>query len=59
MWKQKIGISVNNSYSIPTVDVVRIIKSVEFDAISPVWQANSNLSETVNTARQNKGGHDL
>lgn len=53
MWKQKIGISVDNSYSIPTVDVVRIIKSVGFDAISPVWQANSNLSEIVNVARQN------
>lgn len=53
MWKQRIGISVGNSYSIPTADVVEIIKSTGFDAISPVWEANGNLSEIVNKARHN------
>ncbi len=54
MWKQRIGISVGNSYSIPTADVVKIIKSTGFDAISPVWEANGNLSEIVNAARENE-----
>lgn len=54
MWKQRIGISVGNSYSVPTADVIKIIKSTGFDAISPVWEANGNLSEIVGTARQNE-----
>ena len=54
MWKQRIGISVGNSYSIPTADVIKIIKSTGFDAISPEWEANGNLSEIVGTARQNE-----
>ena len=52
MWKQKIGISIGNDYSIPTADVVKIVKRVGFDAISPVWKTGDDLCEIVKAARE-------
>lgn len=51
MWKQKIGISVGNSYAIPTQEVVKIVAGAGFDSISPLWKRDIDLTDVVNTAR--------
>lgn len=52
MWKQKIGISIENKYSLPMGDVVSMLKRIGFDAISPVWKTNADLSDIVNAANE-------
>lgn len=52
MWKQKIGISLANNYSIPTTEVIELVSRIGFDAISPVWNDYKSLLEIVNTAKQ-------
>ena len=52
MWKQKIGISVENNYSIPTAEVVRMLKKIGFEAISPNWKTADVLQEIVNAANE-------
>ena len=53
MYKQKIGISVENDYySIPTTDVVRLLKKIGFEAISPSWKSKEVVEEVVNVARE-------
>lgn len=52
MWKQKIGISISNNYSIPTKDVIKLVRSIGFDAISPEWEVNSDIGDLVRTARE-------
>ena len=51
MWKQKIGISIGNQYDIPTCDVVKILKRIGFDAISPVWKTEEDLSKIACAAK--------
>ena len=51
MYKQKIGISLGNNYSLPTIDVVKMIKKIGFDAISPEWKAGLDLTDLINEAR--------
>lgn len=51
MWKQKLGISLGNHYTIPTEDVAKLVKQVGFEAISPVWEADLDLRPLVETAR--------
>ena len=50
MWKQKLGMSVGNKYSVPTTEVIKIISSVGFDAVSPEWEQNVDLEKIANTA---------
>ena len=52
MWKQKLGISVYNNYKIPTVDVIRLVKQIGFDAISPEWENDGKLYEIVKVAKE-------
>lgn len=52
MWKQKIGISVYNSYSIPTPEVVKLLKTIGFDAVSPEIEENVDLAPIVEAARE-------
>ena len=52
MWKQKIGISILNHYPVPTIDVIKLLKKIGFDAISPIWEVDSNLSEIIDTAKE-------
>ena len=52
MWKQKIGMSVGNAYSVPTAEVVRMLARIGFDAVSPVWDAKVDLSEVVSAAKE-------
>lgn len=51
MWKQKIGISIGNAYDIPATEVVKLIAKTGFDAISPLWSPDIDLTEVVLAAR--------
>lgn len=50
MWKQKIGISIGNSYKIPTVDVIKTVAKIGFEAISPEWKKDVDIAEIVKVA---------
>ena len=52
MYKQKIGISIANNYGVPTAEVLKIIKSAGFEAISPAWKNASVLAQTVESAAE-------
>ncbi len=52
MYKQKIGFSVGNDYSIPTAEVVKMLKQIGFDAISPVYTDDDTLLKIVNSANE-------
>ena len=51
MWKQKIGISIGNSYAIPTTEVVKLVARTGFEAISPAWKQGIDLNDVIDTAR--------
>ena len=51
MWKQKIGISIGNSYAIPTTEVVKMVARTGFEAISPAWKQGIDLTDVIDTAR--------
>ena len=51
MWKQKVGISVGNRYAIPSRDVIEIIGSIGFEAVSLAWGPDVNIGELADTAR--------
>lgn len=50
MWKQKIGISIGNSYAIPTTEVVKMLAQIGFEAISPNWKRGIDLTDVISTA---------
>ena len=52
MWKQKIGISIGSNYSIPTTELVKALRSIGFDAISPEWRTGGDFEEVLNVARE-------
>ena len=51
MRKQKIGISIGNSYAIPTTEVVKLVARTGFEAISPAWKQGIDLTDVIDTAR--------
>ena len=51
MYRQKIGISVASAYDTSMDEVLQIIKSAGFDAISPIWKTEEALLEIVRTAK--------
>ena len=51
MWKQKIGISIGNNYSVPTTDIIDIVAKAGFDAISPEWKKGVDLKVITDHAR--------
>jgi len=53
MCKQKIGFSLKNSYDIPTVDVIKMLKETGFDAVSPTWADMPTLEQIVSAAKEN------
>lgn len=53
MWKQKLGISVGNSYSCPTAEVVGIVANAGFDAVSFEWGNNIDMASIVKSAKDN------
>ena len=52
MWKQKIGISIGNHYSLPVAEFVNMVKNIGFEAVSLEWEPNFDLSDTVQAAKQ-------
>ena len=52
MYKQKIGISIGYHYAMPTPDVVKLLKKIGFDAISPEWRQGPELTEVMEAARE-------
>ena len=52
MYKQKIGISIRPSDSLPIQEVLRMIKGVGFDAISPAWHSAQALRNVTRMARE-------
>lgn len=52
MYKQKIGISVANTYSMPTPELIPHLKQIGFDAISPEWDKNYPLAPVAEAAKK-------
>lgn len=52
MWQQKLGISVYNNYKIPTTEVIKLVKQIGFDAISPEWENDEKLNAIVCIAKE-------
>lgn len=52
MWKQKLGISVGNHYSLPTTDIITMLKKIGFEAVSPEWEPNIDLKAISETAKE-------
>ena len=52
MFKQKIGMSVGYNYGIPTPDVVKMLKQIGFEAISPEWRDGNEFAQLMETARE-------
>ncbi len=50
MWKQKLGISLAKQYDHPMADVLKLLKQIGFDAVSPIW--SEGLETTVTAARE-------
>ncbi len=48
----KIGFSLQETYCLPRREVLRLLKKVGFDGISPVWCGLQDLKETAETARE-------
>ena len=45
MYKQKVGMSIHNNYLLPTHEVVKMLKRIGFDAVSPEWKKNIDSSK--------------
>ena len=48
---QKIGFSLQSSYTLPIPDVLKLLQNIGFYAVSPVWQKDGNLAEIVRAAQ--------
>lgn len=51
MWKQKLGISLGNHYSEPTPKLIKLVKKIGFDAVSPEWESG-DLKAIVDAANE-------
>lgn len=52
MYKQKIGISIRSSYSVPMEEVLQMIKNIGFDAVSPAWKSSEELHSVTKFAEE-------
>jgi len=52
MYKQKLGMSVGYNYPIPTPEVVKMLKTIGFEAISPEWREGKEFDELMEQARE-------
>lgn len=51
MWKQKLGLSMGDSYGRPIPEVTRLLKDIGFDAISPEWDENGQHLAYIRAAK--------
>ena len=49
-YNMKIGLSLQTSYALPMEQTLPLLRQAGFDAISPVWQADSRMETIANTA---------
>ncbi len=52
MWKQKLGISLGNHYSVPATELIRLVKRIGFEAVSPEWETDADLRAIADTAAE-------
>lgn len=52
MYKQKLGMSVGYNYPISTLEVVKMLKNIGFEAISPEWREGAEFDELMEQARE-------
>lgn len=52
MWKQKFGMSVKNHYSVPTTEIVKLLKKIGFDAVSPEWEPDADIAAIAAAAAE-------
>ncbi len=52
MYKQKIGISINNNYPIPNHELIKTLSEIGFDAISPKWEPDIDMAELVSLTKE-------
>ena len=53
MWKQKLGISISNNYdSVPVTEIIKLLKKIGFDAVSPEWETNADLKSIADAASE-------
>ncbi len=52
MYKQKIGISINNNYPIPNRELITMLSQIGFDAISPKWDTEINMNEIAAISKE-------
>jgi len=51
MWKQKVGISVGNGYTIPSTEVLQMVATIGFEAVSLALSNGADIAELATTAR--------
>lgn len=47
---QKIGLSLQSNYTMPMPAVLKLLRTIGFDAVSPLWQRDVCLHDIVSTA---------
>lgn len=52
MWKQKIGISLGNHYDISNEELMKMIKGIGFDGVSPEWEKDVEIERIIAAARK-------
>ncbi len=52
MYKQKIGISINNNYPIPNRELLKMLSQIGFDSVSPKWESDIDMAELVSIAKE-------
>lgn len=53
MWKQKLGISISNNYnSVSVTEIIKLLKNIGFDAVSPEWEDKADLKAIAETAAE-------
>ena len=50
---KKLGFSLSGSYSVPMPEVIRMLAETGFGAVSPLWQRDVSLEDTVRAAENN------
>lgn len=51
MWKQKVGISVGNGYSLPSEEVIAMVAKIGFEAVSLALSNGADIPNLAQTAR--------
>lgn len=50
MWKQKLGFSLGNNYSVSSPEALRMLAAAGFDAVSPEWRPDFDIKGIARAA---------